>query len=82
LECGNSGEAASWFSEKRANAQPARRAVSHGRTVEGKRGHRYRKPFTSMRTYLGADHLCIQVFDADPHGVPMRQWKELATALR
>jgi hypothetical protein len=56
--------------------------VSHGRTVEGKRGRRYRKPFTSMRTFLGADHLCIQVFDADPHGLPMRQWKELATALR
>jgi probable F420-dependent oxidoreductase len=29
----------------------------------------------------GADHVCIQVFDADPHGLPMRQWKELATAL-
>jgi probable F420-dependent oxidoreductase len=29
----------------------------------------------------GADHVCIQVFDADPHGLPMRQWKELAPAL-
>lgn len=29
----------------------------------------------------GADHVCIQVFDADPHGLPIRQWKELAIAL-
>jgi probable F420-dependent oxidoreductase len=29
----------------------------------------------------GADHVCIQVFDADPHGLPVRQWRELATAL-
>jgi probable F420-dependent oxidoreductase len=29
----------------------------------------------------GADHVCIQVFDVDPHGLPIRQWKELATAL-
>jgi hypothetical protein len=29
----------------------------------------------------GADHVCIQVFDANPYGLPMRQWKELAAAL-
>jgi probable F420-dependent oxidoreductase len=29
----------------------------------------------------GADHVCVQVFDADSHGLPMRQWKQLATAL-
>ncbi len=28
----------------------------------------------------GADHVCIQVFDVDPHGLPMRQWRELANA--
>jgi probable F420-dependent oxidoreductase len=26
----------------------------------------------------GADHVCIQVFDADPHGLPLRQWREIA----
>jgi probable F420-dependent oxidoreductase len=29
----------------------------------------------------GADHVCIQVFDAEPHGLPLRQWRTLATAL-
>ncbi len=29
----------------------------------------------------GADHVCLQVLDADPHGLPMRQWRELANAL-
>jgi probable F420-dependent oxidoreductase len=29
----------------------------------------------------GADHVCIQVLDADPRAVPMRQWRELAAAL-
>jgi probable F420-dependent oxidoreductase len=26
----------------------------------------------------GADHVCIQVFDSDPHGLPLRQWREIA----
>jgi probable F420-dependent oxidoreductase len=28
----------------------------------------------------GADHVCIQVFDAEPHGLPLRQWRRLAIA--
>src|SRR6266498_504627 len=27
----------------------------------------------------GADHVCVQVFDADPHGLPLRQWREIAS---
>jgi probable F420-dependent oxidoreductase len=30
----------------------------------------------------GADHVCLQVFDAEPKGLPLRQWRELAHALR
>jgi hypothetical protein len=29
----------------------------------------------------GADHVCIQVFDAEPHGLPIRQWRALARAM-
>jgi len=29
----------------------------------------------------GADHVCIQVLDADPRAVPVQQWRELAAAL-
>ena len=29
----------------------------------------------------GADHVCVQVFDADPHALPLRQWRTLATAM-
>jgi len=29
----------------------------------------------------GADHVCIQVLTADPKGLPMREWRELAAAL-
>jgi len=29
----------------------------------------------------GADHVCIQVFDAEPHGLPLRQWRMLAMAM-
>ena len=29
----------------------------------------------------GADHVCIQVFDAEPHGMPLRQWRKLAIAV-
>ena len=29
----------------------------------------------------GADHVCIQVLDANPGVLPMRQWRELAPAL-
>jgi probable F420-dependent oxidoreductase len=29
----------------------------------------------------GADHVCVQVLDADPRALPMRQWRELAPAL-
>jgi probable F420-dependent oxidoreductase len=29
----------------------------------------------------GADHVCIQVIDADPRSLPLRQWRELAAAL-
>ena len=29
----------------------------------------------------GADHVCIQVLDADPRVLPMRQWRELAGLL-
>jgi probable F420-dependent oxidoreductase len=27
----------------------------------------------------GADHVCVQVFDADPHGLPLLQWREIAS---
>jgi probable F420-dependent oxidoreductase len=27
----------------------------------------------------GADQVCVQVFDADPHGLPLRQWREIAS---
>jgi probable F420-dependent oxidoreductase len=30
----------------------------------------------------GADHVCLQVFDPDPTALPLRQWRELAAALR
>jgi probable F420-dependent oxidoreductase len=29
----------------------------------------------------GADHVCIQVFDEDAHGLPLRQWRRLAPAV-
>ncbi len=29
----------------------------------------------------GADHVCLQVLDADPRAVPLPQWRELAAAL-
>lgn len=29
----------------------------------------------------GADHVCVQVLDADPRALPLRQWRELAPAL-
>jgi hypothetical protein len=29
----------------------------------------------------GADHVCIQVFDVEPHSLPLRQWRTLATAM-
>jgi probable F420-dependent oxidoreductase len=29
----------------------------------------------------GADHVCLQVLDADPRTAPVPQWKELASAL-
>jgi probable F420-dependent oxidoreductase len=29
----------------------------------------------------GADHVCIQVFDAEPHDLPIRQWRALARAM-
>ena len=29
----------------------------------------------------GADHVCVQVFDADAHGLPISQWRKLADAL-
>jgi probable F420-dependent oxidoreductase len=29
----------------------------------------------------GADHVCIQVLDADARALPLRQWRELAPAL-
>lgn len=29
----------------------------------------------------GADHVCLQVLDADPRTAPVRQWRELAQAL-
>jgi probable F420-dependent oxidoreductase len=29
----------------------------------------------------GADHVCLQVLDADPRAIPVRQWRELAAAL-
>ena len=30
----------------------------------------------------GADHVCVQVLDADPRVLPMRQWRELAVLLK
>ena len=30
----------------------------------------------------GADHVCIQVLDPDPRALPLRQWRELAAALK
>ena len=30
----------------------------------------------------GADHVCIQVLDPDPRALPIRQWRELAPALK
>jgi probable F420-dependent oxidoreductase len=27
----------------------------------------------------GADQVCVQVFDTDPHGLPLRQWREIAS---
>jgi probable F420-dependent oxidoreductase len=30
----------------------------------------------------GADHVCVQVLDADPTAIPLRQWRELAGLLR
>ena len=29
----------------------------------------------------GADHVCVQVFDAEPHGLPLTQWRKLAIAM-
>jgi probable F420-dependent oxidoreductase len=29
----------------------------------------------------GADHVCIQVLTADPKALPLREWRELASAL-
>jgi probable F420-dependent oxidoreductase len=29
----------------------------------------------------GADHVCVQVFDAEPHGMPLLQWRKLAIAM-
>ncbi|HWI00367.1 MAG TPA: LLM class F420-dependent oxidoreductase [Propionibacteriaceae bacterium] len=29
----------------------------------------------------GADHVCVQVFDAEPHGLPLMQWRTLAKAM-
>lgn len=30
----------------------------------------------------GADHVCVQLLDADPRGFPREQWRQLAAALR
>lgn len=30
----------------------------------------------------GANHVCLQVLDADPQALPLRQWRELAAVLR
>jgi hypothetical protein len=29
----------------------------------------------------GADHVSIQAFDAEPHDLPLRQWRTLAMAM-
>jgi probable F420-dependent oxidoreductase len=29
----------------------------------------------------GADHVCVQVLTADPHALPLAEWRELARAL-
>jgi hypothetical protein len=29
----------------------------------------------------GADHVCIQVLTADRHALPLREWRELASAV-
>jgi probable F420-dependent oxidoreductase len=36
-----------------------------------------------IRAYqsAGADHVCIQVLPADPQALPLREWRELASAL-
>jgi probable F420-dependent oxidoreductase len=30
----------------------------------------------------GANHVCLQVLDADPRALPLPQWRELAALLR
>jgi probable F420-dependent oxidoreductase len=37
----------------------------------------------SVKEHLdaGADHVCIQVFDVEPHSLPLRQWRMLAAAM-
>ena len=36
-----------------------------------------------VRAHLdaGADHVCVQVLDPDPNGLPMASWRALAPAL-
>jgi hypothetical protein len=36
---------------------------------------------TRVKEHLaaGADQVCIQVFDTDPDGLPLRQWREIAS---
>ena len=36
---------------------------------------------TRVKEHLaaGADQVCVQVFDTDPHGLPLRQWREIAS---
>jgi hypothetical protein len=29
----------------------------------------------------GTDHVCVQVFDAESHALPLRQWRTLAMAM-
>lgn len=36
----------------------------------------------SAHYQAGADHVCLQVFDAEPTGLPQRAWAELATELQ
>jgi probable F420-dependent oxidoreductase len=31
--------------------------------------------------HAGADHVCVQVFDAESHGLPRGQWRDLAIAM-
>ena len=56
--------------------------VSHAPIVDA-RGHRYERPLERMRAYLdaGADHVCLQVLDADPNALPIGAWRSLAPAL-